>query len=109
MKQNTTRPSVIEKFRKQRQHMKKLLLAFILVIAVGLGVPLILNSFSSLQSSPVLKVMVMIGGGMAGIMFLVLVIEALFNQRCPVCRTPVGEELWTIQYCSHCGTKLTGD
>ena len=109
MKNNTHNSSVIEKFRKQRQRMKKLLLIFILFIIVGLVIPLVLDSFPSLQNSPVLKGMAIIGGSMTGIMVLVLFIEALFNQRCPVCRTPVGEELWTIRYCSHCGTKLSED
>ncbi|RPJ24021.1 MAG: zinc ribbon domain-containing protein [Chloroflexi bacterium] len=107
MRQNTTIPSVIEKFREQRQRMAKLLIAFIMLIIVGIAVPLVLGSFPILQNSSALKVMVITWGSLVGITFLILVIAAIFNQRCPVCGTPVGEEFWTVRYCSHCGTKLT--
>jgi len=109
MSKNFTVPSVIERFREQRQRMNKLLIALLLLIVVGVTVPLVLGSIPALQNSPALKTWLLVWGSGVGILFLLMVIAAFLIQRCPVCRTPVGEELWTIHYCSHCGTKLTED
>jgi len=109
MSKNFTVPSVIERFREQRQRMKKLLIALLLLIVVGVTVPLVLGSIPALQNGSALKTWLLVWCSGVGILFLLMVIAAFLIQRCPVCGIPVGEEFWTVRYCSNCGTKLTED
>ncbi len=109
MKPKTAIPSVVEKFRKQRQRMKKLLFAFVIVLVIGAAVPFTFSAFSIPQASSIGKTMTTIWGCFLGITLFVLAFAALFNQMCPACGKPVGEEFWMIRYCPHCGTKLRED
>ncbi len=106
MKPNTANPSVIEKFRKQRQRMKKLLFVFVIVVVIGAAVPFTFWAFSIPEGSSTWKTMTTIWGCLFGLALFVLAFVALFNQMCPACGKPVGEAFWMISYCPHCGTKL---
>jgi hypothetical protein len=33
----------------------------------------------------------------------------VFNQMCPACGKPLGEDFWMTRYCQHCGTRLRED
>jgi biotin synthase-related radical SAM superfamily protein len=44
-----------------------------------------------------------------GIVCTGLGVAAFINQGCPACNKPIGELFWIVQYCPHCGTKLSED
>lgn len=109
MKTNPNNFSVIERFGKQRQRMKKIMVAILGSLAVMISVPLVLSLFPVLRNHPAWN-----GIGTAWLCLFAIIctgfgVAAFINQGCPACAKPIGELFWTAQYCPHCGTKLSED
>jgi hypothetical protein len=109
MKQNTTIPSVTEKFCKQRQRMQKIMVAFVSAIALMVSVPLVLRLFPALRNHSAWNGMGTAWICLFGIICVALGIAAMLNQMCPACGKPLGELFWTTRFCPHCGIQLSED
>ncbi len=109
MRHNAAIPSIIMQFRKQRERMKKLILAFAFLLILLVAIPLVARLFPVLRSNPAWNVIMTLWGCLLGILFLLTTFASLFNQMCPGCGKPIGEDFWTARYCQHCGAKLRED
>lgn len=107
MKNNTTSPSVLEKFRQQRERQGKYLLILVGWLALaGVGA-LIWQFFPIVRDQLAWKILGIVWAGLFGIGFVALLIASFRNSLCPACGKPVGEDFWTANYCQYCGTKLS--
>jgi len=109
MKQDAHIPSAIEKFREQRQRLKKILLGFIITIAVMIAVPLLLRLMPGLRDSPGWTIFGNAWLCLFTIAFVVLAIIASFDLICPACGKHLGRSFSIVHHCPYCGTKLTED
>jgi hypothetical protein len=101
--------STIEKFRRQRQRLKKHLLAFLIILAMMITVPLVLGSFPALRNHPDWKIFGNAWICLFASIFVALGIAASFHQMCPACSKSLGRSFSIVRYCPHCGTKLAED
>ena len=107
MKQNNAVPSVIEKFRQQRQRLKRHGFTFLIIMAIMIAVPLVLGSFPSLRNHAAWKIFGNAWLCLFTIAFVVLGIVASFDMNCPACGKNLGRSFSIARHCPYCGTKLT--
>jgi hypothetical protein len=109
MRNNTTNLSIIEKFSKQRQRLKKRAFVFLIIFAIMIIVPLILGLFPALRNHSAWKIFGNAWLCLFTIVFVVLAIVASFDLICPACGKHLGRSFSIAHHCPHCGTKLTED
>ncbi len=106
MKHNAAIPFIIKQFRKQRERMKRLILAFAFLLILVMAIPLVAKLFPVLRNNTAWDVIMIVWGCLLGISFLLVTFASLFNQICPGCGKSIGEDFWAARYCQHCGAKL---
>lgn len=106
MKRNLASPTVIEKFRQQREYQKRLMIVLGIFLVVGVAVPVGGEMIPIVRAQPIWSGFLTVWGCVVTVGFIGLCIAALFNSFCPACGKPIGEDFWMARYCQHCGTQL---